>query len=50
MVLCGPTKDENGLEMAWRLCNRVGDRGRAPLALTEPAYEYGWDAEKRNEW
>ena len=35
--------------MAWRLCSRGGDRGRFTLALAEPAYEYGWDAEKHNE-
>jgi hypothetical protein len=29
--------------------SRVGDRSRFTLALAEPAYEYGWDAEKHNE-
>jgi hypothetical protein len=34
----------------WRSrCSRVGDRSRVTLALAEPAYEYGWDAEKHNE-
>ena len=39
------------ISSSWRrvVSTAAGDRGRLTLALAEPAYEYGRDAEKNNE-